>query len=384
RTDYPDAREEYVRAAALFRQADGDLSQDAIVVELQRAAMEARSYETGTLPRAKSTLTEQEALIAKLPRPRPDVTVWDASARGMVALISNDAKAAAENFRNAVDQADRLPEFDRGDRLAFKQRLAFTYVRLGDGAQAEYLFRQLIPAYTAIAGANSPNVLRVRLNLAQAYMIEHKNVEAVREATAIYPEFVSRLGADHELTMQVLTTRAESEGSMGDWNDTVRDDMTVYKLAVQKHGPRSFYAVATLSDAATAQCRAGHFAEGAANAQRAYEASLKGFGPGSGLAGGTAFAEANCLIPLGKLQEATALLGQVNVPVVAQLAGDPELGAEVAFAKAQIAYRGGNYGAAKSQLEQVAPAFARSDIEPYEKQQFDSLQASLDKSPAGK
>src|SRR6202041_1054876 len=34
RTDYPDARQEYDRAAALFQQEDGDLSQDAIIVQL--------------------------------------------------------------------------------------------------------------------------------------------------------------------------------------------------------------------------------------------------------------------------------------------------------------------------------------------------------------
>src|SRR5207247_11348853 len=36
RTDYPDAREEYEHAAALFRQVDGELSQDAIIMQLQR------------------------------------------------------------------------------------------------------------------------------------------------------------------------------------------------------------------------------------------------------------------------------------------------------------------------------------------------------------
>jgi hypothetical protein len=310
--------------------------------------------------------------------------VWDASARGMVALIGNDAKAAAQNFQDSVVQADALPEFDQGDRLAFKQRLAFTYIRLGDGAQAEYLFWQLINAYTAIAGPNSPNVLRVRLNLAQAYMIEHKNADAVREASAIYPEFVSRLGADHELTMRVLTTRAESEGSMGDWNDTVRDDMTVYKLAVHKHGPLSLFAVATLSDAATTQCRAGKFAEGSANARMAYEASMKGFGPGTGLAGGTAFAWATCLIDAGKVQEASALLKQINVPAVAQLAGDPDFGAEVTLAQAQIAYRSGNYLAARDDVNRVAPAFTHDSVEPYEKHAYESLRAALDGPPLRK
>ncbi len=99
RTGYPDARQEYDRAATLFKQVDGALSQDAIVVQLQRTTLEARSYEKDSLPLAKSILERQKALIAKLPHPRPELKVWLSSAQGMVALIDNNAKAASENFR---------------------------------------------------------------------------------------------------------------------------------------------------------------------------------------------------------------------------------------------------------------------------------------------
>ncbi len=105
RTDYPDARQEYDRAAALFKQVDGDLSQDAIVVQLQRVTLEARSYEKDSLPLAKSILDQQKVLIAKLANPRPDLPVWLFSAQGMIALIENNAKSAAENFQAALDKA---------------------------------------------------------------------------------------------------------------------------------------------------------------------------------------------------------------------------------------------------------------------------------------
>ena len=202
-----------VRPPAAFKQVDGELSQDAIIVQLQRTTLEARSYENGSLPLAKSILAQQQALITKLPHPQPELGVWLSSAQGMVALIENNAKSAAENFQAAVNKADALPEFDDSARLTFKQRLAFSYIRLGQGAKAEQLFRALIDAFTRVAGADSPHVLRVRLNLAQAFMIQNKHAEAIKEANAIYPEFVSRLGADHELTMQLLSTRAQSEGS---------------------------------------------------------------------------------------------------------------------------------------------------------------------------
>jgi eukaryotic-like serine/threonine-protein kinase len=384
RTDYPDARQEYDRAAALFKQVDGELSQDAIIVQLQRTTLEARSYESGSLPLAKSILGQQEALIAKLTHPRPDLPVWLYSARGMVALIGNDAKSAAENFQAALDKAESLPEFDESARLTFKQRLAFSYIRLGEGAKAEQLFRELIDAFTRVAGPDSPNVLRVRLNLAQAFMIQNKHAEAIKETNAIYPEFVSRLGPDHELSMQLLSTRAQSEASLELWDDAIRDDLAIYDLAIRKQGPLSFFAVATLTDAALAQCRAGHNREGESNARKAYEGSAKAFGPRAGLTGATAYTLASCLIDSSKLDEASTLLQQIDVPIVAQLTGDPDWGANVTLAQAQIAYRHGNYDAVSSYVRSIAPIYTRKNAEPYQKRAFESLKAALEKSPPRK
>ncbi len=379
RTDYPDARQEYDRAAAFFKQVDGELSQDAIIVQLQRTTLEARSYESGSLPLSKSILGQQEALIARLPHPRSDLPVWLSSARGMIALIENNAKSAAENFKAAVDRAEVLPEFDESARLTFKQRLGFSYIRLGEGAKAEQTFRELIAAFTRVAGPDSPHVLRVRLNLAQAFMIQNKHAEAIKEASAIYPEFVSRMGADHELTMQLLTTRAQSEGSLGLWDDAIRDDLTIHDLAVRKQGPLSFFAIATLTDASLAQCRAGHYREGESNARQAYTASVKAFGPSAGLTGGAAYPLASCLLLLGKLDEASTLLHQINVPALAQLTGDPDWGANLTLAQAEIAYRRGNYDAARGYVQTVTPVFTRKDAEPYQKRALESLRAALDK-----
>jgi eukaryotic-like serine/threonine-protein kinase len=380
RTDYPDARQEYDRAATLFKQVDGELSQDAIIVQLQRTTLEARSYESNSLLLAKSILAQQEALIAKLPHPRPDLPVWLASARGMVALIENNAKSAAENFLAALDKATALPEFDESARLTFKQRLAFSYIRLGDGAKAEQLFRELIDAFSRIAGQDSPHVLRVRLNLAQAFMIQNKHADAIKEANAIYPEFVSRLGPDHELTMQLLSTRAQSEGSLELWDDAIRDDLTIHELAVRKQGALSFFAIAPLTDASLAQCRSGHNREGESNARNAYESSAKAFGPHAALTGATAYTLASCLISIGKLDEASTLLIPIDVPAVTQLTGDPNWGANVTLAQAAIAYRRGNYDAARNYLQTATPAFTRKDAEPYQKHALESLKAALEKS----
>jgi len=377
RTNYTEALAEYDRAATLYRQVDGPLSQDAVIVELQRSAAQARSYEKGSLPLAKSTLAQQEALLTQIPHPRPEMPVWLASARGMVALIDNNVTVAAKEFQIAVETSQALPIFDESARLTFEQRLGFCYIRLGEGAKAEQTFRTLIAAFTRVAGADSPSVLRVRLNLAQAYMVENKHIDAVREANAIYPDFVARLGPDHELTMQLLATRAQSEGSLGLWNDAVRDDLAIYNLAVKKQGPQSFFAVATLSDASLAMCRSGKVTVGEVAARKSYDAAVKAFGPRSGLAGGTASTLAACLIGLNRIDEASQLLQGIDISAVAQLTGDPEWGAGVTLLQAQIAWRRKDYAGARKAVEAIAPVFSRPDAELYQKRALESLTTAL-------
>jgi len=378
RTDYPDARQEYDRAAALYSQAEGASSQDAIIAQLQHAAMEARSYEAGTLDTAKSILARQEAKISGLNPPRADLQVWLSNARGMIALIANDAKGARDNFYAATERASTVPAIDQNSRLALQQRLAFAYIRLGDGAEAERLFRGLIDAYAQASGADSPEVLRVRLNLAQALMIQNKNADAVEEANQIYPSLAAKLGSDHEITMQLLSTRAQCEGSLERWDDAIRDDLDVHKLAVAKQGAASFFAVASLSDAALAQCRGGHIREGENNARSAYETAKKAFGEKAGLTGGTADSLAECLIDQSKLDEADRLIRNIDPKAVAQLAGDPNWGANLNLAEAEIAFRRGEVNVAKQKIQPAIAVFSRPDAEPYQKRKMENLLARMD------
>jgi ATP/maltotriose-dependent transcriptional regulator MalT len=153
---------------------------------------------------------------------------------------------------------------------------------------------------------------------------------------------------------------------------------------VRKQGPLSFFAVGTLTDGAIAQCRGGHDREGEANARQAYEQSTKAFGPRAGLTGGTAYTLASCLIGLGKFDEAAKLLQQIDAPAVAQLSGDPDWGAGVTLAQAEIAYRHGDYETARSDVQTVTPIFTRKDAESYQKHVLESLQDELNKLPSRK
>jgi DNA-binding winged helix-turn-helix (wHTH) protein/serine/threonine protein kinase len=378
RNDWDGARAEYQKAAKLWDKAAGAGSDDALITRLQLSLMEARSYRAGTLDVARKLLAEQEALALRVPRPRPELAVWLESARGMVALIGNDLPMAEKSFRLAAEGADRLPDvFDLASRLTFKQRLAFTFIRSGDGKQAELLFRELAAGYGKLKGPDAPEALMVRMNLTQALMIQREHAATIAEADALYPKMVETLGPDHEMTLQLLTTRAQSHGSLEHWDAAIRDGLEVHRLAVAKQGPKSFFAIATLTDAATAQCRASQESEGLRNAESAYADSLSAFGPGAALTQAIAYTRAACLIASKRIDEASKSLEGIDVANVAALAGDPQWGANVDLARAQIAYARHDLDAARKYVDAARPAFSVPKAEAYQVRALTLLDAAL-------
>jgi hypothetical protein len=354
------------------------LSQNAIIANLQRLQMEARSYRAGTLESAEKQLGEQEELIRRAGTVRPEVETWLASSRGMVALIRNDLPVAVEQFRLASEGTERLPElFDMKTRLAFKQRRAFAFIRLGDGRAAETLFRELAAGYDRLNGPDSAEGLRIRMNLTQALMIQREFAAAIKEADALHERMVDTLGADHEMTLQLLATRAQSHGSLEQWDAAIKDGLEAHRLAVAKEGPQTFYAIATLTDTATAQCRASRVNEGLRNAESAHRDSLAAFGPGAALTQAVAFTRAACLIVGNRMDEAAALLDGVKPDNVAALAGDPNWGANLELARAQIAFARSDYATARRHLEAAKPGFSVPKAEAYQVRVVSLLDASL-------
>lgn len=377
RTSYADARLEYARAEALYKQAEGEKSENVLVVRLQHASMEARSYEKGSLTVAGELLKDADTRLAERKTVTAEMSVWLYSARGMIALVDNRVNDAARGFQAAVESAKAIAGFDQRALLTLEQRLTFCYIRLGDGAKAESLVRELIAKFTALNGANSGDVLRLRLNLSQAYMTQNKFRESIAEANALYPEFVKQLGKDHELTMQLLTTRAQSEGSLGDWSASTADDLAIHELAVAKQGPGSFFAIATLSDAALAQCRGGDGGTGESNARKAYEESVKAFGAKAGLTQGAAYTWGFCAYQQGKIDEASKLIAEIDIPLVSQLAADANWGANVWLLQAEIAASRSDMDGARTLLAKAKTAYARPDAEPYQRNAFKELEKRL-------
>src|SRR5450755_859287 len=212
RSDYARARQEYARANDLFQRVEGPLSQDAITVRLRWAVMEAVSGEPGSLTRAQSFVREAEKSILKISRPREDLAVLLSYARGAAAIAADDAQSANKNFAEALRQEQKTSSLDAATQARAKQMVAFSYIRLDEGAKAEPVLREVIDVYARKYGEDSPDVLRSRATLSMALMRQHKYAEAIRETDLIYSKLVAKLGEDNHVTLALLGTRAASEG----------------------------------------------------------------------------------------------------------------------------------------------------------------------------
>jgi serine/threonine-protein kinase len=378
RSDFPRARQEYRRATDLFERAQGPFSQHATVLRLRRAVMEAISGEPGSLTTAQALVSEAKSTMSRIASPRDDLAVWLPYAQGAIAIVQNDAHSANAYFSAALNRAETNSSLDAVTETSMKQMVAFSYIRLAEGAKAEPLLRQVIAAYSKRYGSDSPDVLRARTYLAQAFMVQGKYSEAVNEVTRIYPTLLARLGQDNQITMAALGTRAASEGYLDMWDAGARDDLTLYNTAVRKQQAVSYLSLGSLSDAGLSECRAGRYAEGEMHSRKAYEASKRAFGPRAGLTGGSAYSLAFCLIGLNKLPEASEVLRDIDSNAVTQLSGDSTVTASIALAQGQIAARRGDYTLAQHYLAIAAPTFERPKADPLDKKTVEELKSTID------
>ncbi len=377
-TDYARARQEYDRADKLFLLSEGPLSQDALVLRLQRADMEVRSGDPGSLALAQAILNDAEASISRIPRPRADLGVYVLTTRGLIAYGSGDNHLAIENFDRALRQAQQSPSFDAAPLRRIKQRLAFMYFRSGDGAKAETLLRQVIDDFSGIGGLDNPNALPAYGALVQFLEGEKKYADAVQAADVAYPRMVSYLGSDHAVTLSMLGAKASAEAALHLWDAAIRDDLAIHEAAARKQGEGSLSSLAFLDDAAISQCRSGRNREGEANARKALAESRKGFGPRSGLTGAASYALALCLINTNRLPEASSLLDNIDVKALAAMSPDSNPQAEIDLARATIAARRGDYAAADRYAQAAAPTFDRPDADSIDRQTLHDLRSSID------
>ena len=374
RMDTPDADEEYVAAASLYIAEQGRSSPDAVVAQMQRAAMHARDTKPGSLDQARSIYAQQQPILVAMHNPPPELPIWSDYALGLIQMFGGDAQEAVITFGKGLQAAEKLPHFNLGIILTMKQLLAVSDFHLGQGVQAEVLIRQMMNTVQREHYTDKPNLTNLRVNLAQAYMSEQKNKEAIDEITAVYPSIVEQMGAANPLSMTALGVRAQAEANLGLWAAAMRDSLTVHDLAAKTD---VFEQSGSLSDAALYACRAGHFTEGEADARAAIVIGRSILKNNKGFESSFDFSLATCELGLGQTQEADTLLSTVNVPAISQMYADPDWNVDYDLTKAEIAFRRGDLPAAQMHFETAMPACYRQGASPYRRAWCDEIKTRL-------
>ncbi|MBY8828906.1 protein kinase domain-containing protein [Hephaestia mangrovi] len=384
-SDWTAARRAYAEADTAYARAGAADSKAAAIARLQHASMEALSYTQGSVERARQIIARERS---RLPRDEnridPEERVWLASARGMAELAGGDVHVSRDQFGLAARLADTMPAvFDARARNDFHQRHAFTLIRLGDGKGAEAEIRHLLAAQTRLLGPTNPDVLLLRMNLGQAYLYQRRFADAIATLSAVLPLMRQQLGQDHRLVQQTLAARVEAYGDLGDYRASIADGRTLYAIALRHQGLHAFRTIGALADMATSECRAPDIASGVADARKAYRASLEAFGAKAALTQGVATSLAQCLIEAGQDAAAAPLIAHVDRKAVAELASDPNWGANIDLAEAEIAVHAGRWTDAAGSLRAATLAYASPQADFFQHRKFEKLSALVNRAASG-
>jgi hypothetical protein len=385
-TRFPEADAEFEAAAASFREAEGPGSQDAMVVELKRASSQVQCNLPGALDKAKRTFAEQQQRASHIAKPSPELRAWLALAQSEILIESPHPEEALPVLDKAIHETDSASALSPATMLTLRQRFCHLYLRMGDGPKAEEAARDLLAATARVDGAGSPSLLFAQMNLQEALFAEGKLTESIREITTSYPRFVQLLGPASLYTLQTLSTRAAAEGELKDYDDAIRDDLAVYESARTSPSAKMFQ-VAGLDDAASSECRVHRFSSGIDHARQAYQQTKLEPGTSPGLAGGTAFALAECLLSQHEssaskaeataLREVRGLLDSIDVNAVVHFSANPGFKGIMDVAEARLNFAEGHFEAARQMADKARPFFDGPNVDPDEKEALNRLEASL-------
>jgi len=366
RSAFAASREAYLHAIDAFTSAGAGGQADALIAGLHQATMEVLSGQPGSLARAHAIVDAAGTRMAGLGARRPEAEVWFSASRAMLEMLGGDVKHAQAGFKRAADRAETMPDiFDPATILSLRQREAFTYLRLGQLDTAKVMMTGLLQRRLALNGPRHPDTLRLALNLAQVRIAQGDAASALPDLNRMAEDFAAVFGPDHQDTLILLATRAKAFDQLERYEDAADDDQTIYRRALAKQGPKSFFAIATLMDVAQAQSRAGHADAGIASARASMAASVAAFGTRSVLAQLASANLAFCLVVGGHFAEASPLLNGIDSKALSELTIDPAYGAELDLLRAAIAAGNGDSLQASALLAKVGAVFDTPGADKY-------------------
>jgi hypothetical protein len=350
----------------------------AAVAAFQHALMEARGVGEGSSGRAAALMQGAEARHGRALVLDGLAGHWASAASGYLALAQDrttDALAAFE--RSAALAASAGAALTPRERIAARQRPIYAKLRLDRTAEAEREARSLAADAVRLLGADHPDTLVIRLNLAQALMVDQKHAAAVAEISELLPALERRFGVDHPRTLQALGSRMDALKSLERYPEARADGERLWRAAERRFGAESFYAVGTAADLARVRCRSGDAAGGLTQARVTLTTASAAFGAGHALAHGVTHVVAECLLAAGRASEAAPLLLGIDRRAVGELVGNAEWGRHVDLLLAESALTVGQADAARAAYERARPGFPDLLADAHEVRRLNGIERRL-------
>lgn len=360
RSDFDTARAEYARADALFEKAGETASDDAVVGRLGRIHMESTSGQPERLEAAGKLLAQERAgLGARGESGRVGFAL--ASAEGAYGYMA-DIEAAERAFRRAVTIGEAAgDDVPPGQLLKARSSLALTLMRLGRAEEAEPIARAIIRDSTRIRGADHPDTLVTRQHWLTSLSMTGRHDEALKASTPLLAAMQKRFGADHRFTLALNSMRFESYSALGRHDAAAQEAERVWKGAAAQAGPQSHQALVGQIDYASALCQTSRRPQAMVIATDALSVTRAAFGADYPLTHAVRYFTAECLIANRRFADAKALLGGLDRQAIAQLIGNPDIGAVIDLARAETALGGGDKAEARRLLSIAVPVVVKAN-----------------------
>lgn len=372
RTEFSLSAAEFEVAAQRFRQAEGPLSQNAIIAELRRENVERRSGQREAIHQADSELIEQEHLLSRIHDMTPELQGWQAFAQSGKLLEGSHPAEALSLLFAAVQRGEGTAGFGSELLFSLKARIAAVYLQEGNGVDAERQVRQTMGEIATLRGADSPELFEPELILEEALFIEGRYQDAIGQGLQNNERYAKVLGPDNTLTLAALETSARSEGALREYGIAIAHELDL--IATERQLPARAPAENSLAIAASLECHSGHFASGIGHAREVIRESSVA-PPLTGPANRGAYVLAECLIAreedagvrtAGALDEAGRLLEGIDVGVITVGPGNLIYEGDVHLAQARLARLRGQYDVARQHKAKAMPFFNKPGADPYE------------------
>jgi DNA-binding winged helix-turn-helix (wHTH) protein len=378
RADSAGARAEFAAADRAFARAGPAAAGEAAIAAFQLAQMEAAATEGGRAERARAAMAAAEARFGKALAVEGAPGIWAAAAAGQLAVAEDRGADSLVAFERSAALAAQHPgALTPRERVAVRQRVVAALLRLDRTAEAEAMARTLADDAAKVLGTDHPDTLQIRLNVAQALLVNQKNESVLALTAEIRPLIERRFGPDHLRSMQLMGTRIDALKNLERYPEAMAEGARLWQAAARRYGETSLYAAGLRVDTARVRCRAGDVAGGLEDARVAYGWSLKGFGPAAALTHATRHQVADCLIASGRPAEAKPWLQDLDRKAVGELVGNALWGLHADLLLGQVALAAGETAEARRLYEGARPAFPDLLTDGYEVRRLNGIERAL-------